>query len=49
MMIKGSNTGIIEITEKINHYEYCDERVKTLAKKLLKIEERNLEQLKPYL
>ena len=49
MMIKGSNIGIIEITEKINKYEYCDERVKTLAKQLLKIEERNLEKLKPYL
>lgn len=49
LMIKGSNTGIIEITEKINKYKEADENIIKIAKKLLKIEERNLEQLKPYL
>lgn len=49
LMIKGSNTGIIQITEKINKYKEADENIIKIAKKLLKIEERNLEQLKPYL
>lgn len=49
MMIEGSNKGIIEITENLNKYEDCDEKVKTLANKLLKIEEKNLECLKKFL
>lgn len=49
MMIEGSNMGIIAITEKLNHYEGADKNIIKLAKELLKIEEKNLENLKKYL
>lgn len=49
MMIEGSNKGIIEITEKLNHYQGADEEIKSLADKLLKIEQNNLDDLKKYL
>ena len=49
MMIEGSNMGIIAITEKLNHYEGADKNIIKLAKELLKIEEKNLENLKEYL
>lgn len=49
LMIKGSNTGIIEINENLNKYKEVDEKIIKIAKKLLKIEEKNLEELKPYL
>lgn|SRR5574344_3089848 len=49
MMIEGSNKGIIEITENLNKYDNCDEKVKSLANKLLKIEQKNLESLKKFL
>lgn len=49
LMIKGSNTGIIEIIKNNHKYEHCDKEIKKIADKLLKIEEKNLEKLKPYL
>ena len=49
MMIEGSNKGIIEITEKLNHFENCDEEIKELAEKLLATEQHNLDELKKYL
>ena len=49
MMIEGSNKGIIEITSNLNKYANCDEKVKALANKLLKIEQKNLESLKKFL
>lgn len=49
MMMTGSNKGIIEIQEKINNYKGDDKKVLSLAKKLLTIEKRNLENLKKYL
>lgn len=49
MMIEGSNKGIIEITEKINHFEDSDQEIKDLAKKLLATEQHNLDELKKYL
>lgn len=49
MMIEGSNMGIIAITEKLNHYEGTDKNIIKLAKELLKIEEKNLDNLKQYL
>ncbi|MBQ6687181.1 MAG: hypothetical protein IJN03_01505 [Bacilli bacterium] len=49
MMIEGSNKGIIEITEKINHYDDADEEIVSLAKKLLATEQHNLDELKKYL
>ena len=49
MMIEGSNKGIIEITEKLNNYHGDDKELCYLAKKLLRTEEYNLEELKKFL
>ncbi len=49
MMMQGSNQGIIEITEKLNHYARSDENIVNLAKRLLKVEQKNLDNLKKYL
>lgn len=49
MMIEGSNKGIIEITEQLNNYSGDDEEIRTLANKLLKIEQKNLDNLKKFL
>lgn len=49
MMIEGSNKGIIEINENLNKYDDCDEKIKSLGTKLLKVEEKNLENLKKFL
>ena len=49
MMIEGSNKGIIEITEKLNNYHGDNKELCTLAKKLLRTEEYNLEELKKFL
>ena len=49
MMITGNNKGIIEIQEKINNYQGKNNRILKLAKKLLEIEKRNIENLKKYL
>ncbi len=48
-MIKGNNRGIIEIQEKINNYEGTDKKIMALAKELLRIEKRNLDNLKKFL
>ena len=49
MMIEGSNKGIIEITEKLNNYHGDNKELCHLAKKLLRTEEYNLEELKQFL
>lgn len=49
MMMKGSNMGIIDIEKKLNSFDNLDKNVNYLGEKLLKIEENNIEQLKPYL
>ncbi len=49
MMIKGNNKGITEIKEKINDYEGSNNEIINLAKELLRIENKNLNQLKKFL
>ncbi len=49
MMMKGSNKGIIEITKHLNDMHQVDPDVRRLAERLLKFEQNNVEQLKPYL
>ncbi|MBQ7140496.1 MAG: hypothetical protein IJO32_03240 [Bacilli bacterium] len=49
MMMKGSNMGIIDIEKKLNSFDSLDKKVNHLGEKLLKTEENNIEQLKPYL
>lgn len=49
IMMKGSNMGIIDIEKKLNSFDNLDKKVNYLGEKLLKTEENNIEQLKPYL
>lgn len=49
MMIEGTNKGIIEINEKLNNIPNIPKKIIDLAKKLLKTEQNNLEELKKYL
>ena len=49
MMIEGTNTGIIELQEKINAYNINNSEIINLANSLLEIEENNIEELKKYL
>ena len=46
MMIKATNTGIIEIEEKLNNIEGIDKRTVKLGKELLAMEKRNINNLK---
>lgn len=49
MVIKGTNTGIIELTEKLNHTSCDSPEAIASAKEFLKKEQKNIEILKPYL
>lgn len=49
MMMQGSNMGITDITRNLNKYKNVDDNIKDLASRLLKIEQDNVETLKPYL
>ncbi len=49
MLVKGSNMGIMQITEKLHGYKRLKPQVRKLGEKLLKIEEVNEEKLKEYL
>jgi len=49
MMIQGSNMGIIDATRNIRKYADADNDILNLMKKLLKMEENNIQTLKEYL
>ncbi len=49
MMIEGTNKGVIKITTALNNYNHEDEEIVKLANELLKIEQQNIEELKPFL
>lgn len=49
MMMEGTNKGIIKINKTMNENPDADEEAVKLAKKLLKIMEHNMEDLKIYL
>ena len=50
MMIKGSNMGITNLNKELNqHSAELDDEPRALAHELLSIEEKNIEQLKPFL
>lgn len=49
MMINGSTMGVTDITKNLNKYHDVDNNTKDLASRLLKIEQDNIEALKPYL
>lgn len=49
MMIEGSTRGVMEVTKNLKKYEDADNSTISLANKLLKTEQHNIEQLKQYL
>ena len=49
MMVQGNTMGMTKSLKHLHDYHGKDERVRDLANKLLKTEERNLEQLKKFL
>ena len=49
LMIKGSNSGILEMNKVLNHNEEAGGESTSLAKKLIDFEEKNIERLKKYL
>ena len=49
LMIKGSNTGIMEMNKILNHNENAGDSTLNLAKKLISFEETNIDTLKKYL
>ena len=49
MMIQGNTMGMTKSLKHLHDYHGKDEQVRDLANKLLKTEERNLEQLKKFL
>ena len=49
MLVKGSDMGVIQISEKLNHYKRLKPSIRQLGKKLLELEEKNIESLKKYL
>ena len=49
MMIKATNTGIVELEEKLNDSAMIDKKVINLAKELIRMEKRNINELKKYL
>ncbi len=49
MLIKGTNTGIIDLTGKINHTQCDSPEALRSAKEYLRNEQKYIESLKPYL
>ncbi|MDD2376760.1 MAG: hypothetical protein PHD15_04215 [Clostridia bacterium] len=49
IIIRGSTMGITDITRNLNKYNHVNNNTKDLASRLLKIEQDNIEALKPYL
>ncbi len=49
LMIKESNTGVLEMNKVLNHNEDADNKSVELARRLIELEEKNIETLKKYL
>ncbi len=49
MMMEGTNKGLIELEELINHYEGNDQKITEMIQKVIDIEHKNYEELKIYL
>lgn len=49
LMIRESNTGVLEMNKVLNHNEDADNRSVELAHRLIELEEKNIETLKKYL
>lgn len=49
MMIEGTNKGLVQLEEMLNHYDGNDEKIKEMIEKILDREKENYEELKIYL
>ena len=49
MLIQGSTMGSVDIQKQLNKYSEADTDVRRLGERLLKTEQRNIEQLQQYL
>jgi hypothetical protein len=49
MLIQGSTMGIVDLTKKLKEYATADKEVRTIANKLLQLEQNNVEECKKYL
>lgn len=49
MLITGSNMGIVEATQNLKRYEHADKAASGLMERLMKTEEKNVQELKKYL
>ncbi len=49
MMMEGTNKGLIQLEELLNHYEGKDEKIVPIIKNLIEFEHRKLDDLKKYL
>lgn len=49
MLILGSNMGIIDAIKNVNKYQSAERKIVNIMKKLLKIEENNIRELKNFL
>ncbi len=49
IMIKGSNSGVLEMNKVLNHNEDADSHSVALANQLIHLESQNIESLKKYL
>ena len=49
MMIQGSTMGTVALCKQLNSYKDVKTEIRTLAKRLLDFEEKNIEELKKYL
>ncbi len=49
MMIEGTNKGLVQLEELLNHYDGCDDKIKEMIQKILDREKENYEELKIYL
>lgn len=49
MMIIGSNMGILDATKNLKKYEGAEKNIRDLMEKLLRFEEKNVQQLKEFL
>ncbi|MBV7274682.1 hypothetical protein I6U48_17445 [Clostridium sp. PL3] len=49
LLIRGSTMGIVDITRNLKRYDDMDKEIVDLGKRLLKFEQRNIEELKKFL
>lgn len=49
VMIKECNSGVLQLNKVLNHNNQANEQAQNLANKLLRFEEKNIEQLTKYL